>query len=405
MDRPMAMEQMGRADRKFRILHVLRAPVGGLFRHVLDLTREQIARGHDVGLVTDSITGGERGAELLDRLKPSLALGLLRIPMHRQPSLGDFATAIKVGRHARGLPVDVIHGHGAKGGLYTRLPSLWHGAATPVRAYTPHGGSFGVTMPYPLQRIYMFVERLLEPLTDAYLFESAFVAERFAHYVGKTHAVTKVIPNGIGPDECMPVRPRPDAADLIYVGELRREKGIELRIDAMFELNVRQGRKLRLVLVGNGPDKAKFVAQAEQLGLARQIRFMDPMPARQAFEQGRILVLPSLSESLPYIILEAAGAELPVVATDVGDVGNVLAPYRDRLVLPNDPGRLVQALREKLEQPEAERRCEAKVLAALIAEQFTVENMVDQDLAVYRDAAERKAAAQSKSKPSIAAFS
>ena len=52
-------------DHKLRVLHVLRAPLGGLFRHVLDLTREQVSRGHEVGLVVDSLTGGahaERGA-------------------------------------------------------------------------------------------------------------------------------------------------------------------------------------------------------------------------------------------------------------------------------------------------------------------------------------------------------
>ena len=55
------------------ILHVFRAPVGGLFRHVLDLAHEQIARGHRVGLIADSNTGGARADEVLGELAPSLA--------------------------------------------------------------------------------------------------------------------------------------------------------------------------------------------------------------------------------------------------------------------------------------------------------------------------------------------
>ena len=55
------------------ILHVFRAPVGGLFRHVLDLTQEQIVRGHRVGLIADSNTGGARAEEILQQLAPSLA--------------------------------------------------------------------------------------------------------------------------------------------------------------------------------------------------------------------------------------------------------------------------------------------------------------------------------------------
>ena len=93
---------------KLRILHVLRAPLGGLFRHVIDLTYEQIARGHAVGLVTDSATGGERAAETLGKLEPLLELGLLRVPMRRQPYLGDIATAMRIAHHTRGLDADVV---------------------------------------------------------------------------------------------------------------------------------------------------------------------------------------------------------------------------------------------------------------------------------------------------------
>src|SRR6185312_4851496 len=63
-----------------RILHVLRTPVGGLFRHVLDLTRGQIARGHAVGLILDSSTGGAAVDAALNDLAPALALGLTRFP-------------------------------------------------------------------------------------------------------------------------------------------------------------------------------------------------------------------------------------------------------------------------------------------------------------------------------------
>jgi len=405
MDRVIAVEQRARTDRKFRILHVLRAPVGGLFRHVLDLTKEQIARGHDVGLVTDSLTGSDAASEILDQLKPSLALGLLRTPTRRRPNPFDLITAIRIGKYTQKLAVDIIHGHGAKGGLYARLPSLWPGTQEAVRAYTPHGGSFSITMPYALQRFYMLVEGMLEPLTDVYLFESAFAAGRFADYVGKTHAVTKINPNGIGTAEFVRVDPLPDAADLIYVGELRRQKGIEVLINAVQELTKYHGKNLRLLLVGNGPDKDYFEAQVSTLGLKTQVMFIGPRPAREAFKMGRILVLPSRGESLPYVILEAAAAQLPIVATNVGDICNILSPYSDRLVPPNDVGRLTAALHDMLEKTPAERQRVAADLAAHTAERFTIANMVDTVLAAYSEAAERKSARHGHAKPSFALLS
>jgi glycosyltransferase involved in cell wall biosynthesis len=135
------MSFAGADARSLKILHVLRAPLGGLFRHVLDLAREQIARGHRVGLITDSLTGGERAAKVLDELSGSLALGLLRMPMYRNPAPSDVRNLLAIGRAASTIQPDVIHGHGSKGGLYARLPRLFGAAGGAIRAYTPHGGS------------------------------------------------------------------------------------------------------------------------------------------------------------------------------------------------------------------------------------------------------------------------
>ena len=68
-----------RLMRPLNILHVLRTPVGGLFRHVLDVTRGQIARGHQVGLVLDSSTGGGAADAVLRDLAPVLALSACAI--------------------------------------------------------------------------------------------------------------------------------------------------------------------------------------------------------------------------------------------------------------------------------------------------------------------------------------
>src|SRR5262249_58498510 len=69
---------------QLKILHVMRAPVGGLFRHVVDLARAQIAQGHLVGLIADSSTGGAQAETTLAELAPKLALGLVRVAMSRQ---------------------------------------------------------------------------------------------------------------------------------------------------------------------------------------------------------------------------------------------------------------------------------------------------------------------------------
>src|SRR5580693_6543495 len=114
-------ETAASAPGSLKILHIARAPLGGLFRHVLDLARGQAARGHRVGLIVDSLTGGARADAVLAELAPQLALGVARVPIARHLSLGDLAAWQFVGRRIATLDPDVLHGHGAKGAALARL--------------------------------------------------------------------------------------------------------------------------------------------------------------------------------------------------------------------------------------------------------------------------------------------
>ena len=142
--------------RPLRILHVLRAPVGGLFRHVADLTEAQAARGHAVGLVLDSTTGGAEAERMLQSLASAAKLGIRRVPMSRHLGLSDFNAVRFVAASARESKADIVHGHGAKGGAYARLA---RGDA--LRVYTPHGGSLHYAAASPLGLLYLNLERRL----------------------------------------------------------------------------------------------------------------------------------------------------------------------------------------------------------------------------------------------------
>ncbi|MFY9657628.1 MAG: hypothetical protein WAK01_13775 [Methylocystis sp.] len=81
-----------------RIVHVLRAPVGGFFRHVLDLAGEQAAPGHEVGVIADSFAGGPRAESALATLAPKLALGFCRLPIRRAPHPSDLQALFSISR-------------------------------------------------------------------------------------------------------------------------------------------------------------------------------------------------------------------------------------------------------------------------------------------------------------------
>ncbi|MFA6266430.1 MAG: glycosyltransferase family 4 protein [Pseudolabrys sp.] len=363
------------------ILHVFRAPVGGLFRHVMDLARAQAERGHYVGLIVDSTTGGERAEAALDGLASHLVHGITRVPMSRQVNPGDWAPILHTMRRSATAKADVLHGHGAKGGAYARMAPGNRGA---VRAYTPHGGSLLFTNATLAGKIYLATERLLMLRSDLLLFESQYSADMSRSKVGAPRGQVRVVHNGVSRAEFEPIVPVENATDIVFIGELRHVKGIDLLIDALADLR-RDGRPLTATLVGAGPDREALVAHAAKAGLAEAIRFPGAMSAHQALPLGRLMVVPSRAESLPYVVLESAAAQVPLITTRVGGIPEIYGPLSDALIEPESSAAIARAIAEALDHPEALRQ-RTRALNERVAASFSIDAMVDGVLDAYQTA-------------------
>lgn len=371
---PSLRPSPGEGGSVYRILHVFRAPVGGLFRHVCDLIRIQAAAGHEIGLVCDASTGGEHAARALTELLPHLALGIVRLPMRRNPHGSDFAAVRAIAERAREVRATILHGHGAKGGAYARIARLPPGSPSPIRVYTPHGGSYNYRPGSLRHRLYMGVERLLAARTDVFLFESEYVAGRHRRFVGGKPRTMRIVHNGIDEAEFAPVPHRADAYDLVYVGELREAKGITVLLDALAALRA-EGRPCRLLMVGSGPDADQLAERARRLGLSDSVAFEPPQPIRTALAKGRIMVVPSLAESLPYVVLEAAAARQPLVSTNVGGIPEIFGAAAADLVGPNDPVALKDAIVRLLDEDPARGLARAHALSESVRTRFSMKRM------------------------------
>jgi glycosyltransferase involved in cell wall biosynthesis len=340
--------------RPLRILHCVRAPIGGIFRHIEDLAREQAKAGHEVGVICDSASGGAFEDEHIAALRPALALGVTRLPMRRQISPADAFAVRRVLAAVSALAPDVLHGHGAKGGAYARLIGTWLNRRRPVgRFYAPHGGSLHQDPKSAAGRAYFAIERGLERFSDGLVVVSGYEKRVYAGAVGEPRVATAEVRNGLRPAEFEPVPPEPDAADFLFIGMMRDIKGPDVLLAALKDLECRHGRRASALFVGDGPDRERYVAEAAALALADRVRFAAPMPARQAFARARAVVVPSRNESSPYIVLETVAAGVPIVATAVGGIPEILAPEAHRLVPPGDAPRLADALDALLADPSA----------------------------------------------------
>jgi glycosyltransferase involved in cell wall biosynthesis len=179
------------------------------------------------------------------------------------------------------------------------------------------------------------------------------------------------------------VEPAPDAADITYVGEFRRIKGTDILIDAIALLH-QGGRPVTAAIAGDGEESAALHAQVARLGLTNSIRFLGHVPPRHGFSQGRLMVVPSRGDSLPYVVLEAAGAGMPMVAVRVGGIPEVFGPGAT-LVAPEDPAALAQAIAKAIDDPAAA-RAEAERVRERVRTEFSQDAMVEGVLAAYGEA-------------------
>ena len=319
--------------RKLRIVHCFRSPVGGIFRHVRDLVDAQVAAGHEVGIVCDSTTGGEFELHRMAELESKLALGLRRTAMQRHIGPGDVAAAWRTYRLIKELKPNVLHGHGAKGGAYSRLfGTLFRASRSRVaRIYTPHGGSLHYDEASATGRVIFVLERMLGRVTDQLLFVSDYELQTYVRKVGVPRPPYRLVYNGLRADEFRPVATSPEAADFLYIGMMRDLKGPDLFIEALNEAAARTGRRLTAAMVGEGVDLPRYKDQAKRASERIDVAFHPAVPAREALGRGRVMVVPSRAEAMPYIVLEALAAGRPLIATAVGGIPEILG--RDCIAL------------------------------------------------------------------------
>lgn len=174
-----------------------------------------------------------------------------------------------------------------------------------------------------------------------------------------------VVPNGVDVDRFQPVereedRPRDKNIVVLVVARLIEIKGIQHLLTALSLLPEPLRQKIDLQVCGTGPYEADLRRQADRLGNTAQVHFAGLLPYEQIpvrLQEADIFVLPSLQEGLPLSLLEAMASGLPVVATAVGGIPNVLRDEENGLLVPAaDSQSLCGALARLLADPALRRR-------------------------------------------------
>jgi glycosyltransferase involved in cell wall biosynthesis len=183
---------------------------------------------------------------------------------------------------------------------------------------------------------------------------SDYERQAYRRKVGEPRVPNTLVYNGLRAAEFEPVVSKADAADLLYIGMMRDLKGPDIFIDAVAQAEIRLGRTINAVMVGDGEDLPRYRSQVLRLGLDDRIQFLEPMPARAAFALAQLVVVPSRAEAMPYIVLETLAAEKPMIATAVGGIPEIFGIGSPALTQP-DAGVVGEKMSEALADLDAYR--------------------------------------------------
>ena len=307
-----------------RVLRIIaRLNVGGPARHVVWLTEALEKEGFETLLVTGTVPPGE---DDMSGFAAAHGVTPLVIPsMSRELSPRDAVTIWKLWRLMRRFRPDVVHTHTAKAGAAGRLAGLLYRLTSrrrPLFVHTFHGHVFHGYYSRFKTWIFLTIERFLARANTGRIVvlseqQRREIHERFR--VGRAEQFV-VVPLGMEIDDVVPARRAEGPLTVGIVGRLAPIKNHDLFLRVAAQLR----DEARFVVYGDGAERPRLERLAADLGLGDRVVFAGTRDVAEIYPSIDILALTSRNEGTPLAILEAMAAGVPVVATAVGGVVDLL---------------------------------------------------------------------------------
>lgn len=321
-----------------RVLHVVApADYGGLEQVVLQLASGRAARRLPTEVLA-LVTEGSAVPPLVEMLRQAAVQTTVLRSAHR--AYGQERKAILTAAVALGA--NVVHTHGYRPDVLARRPARAAGSGL---VSTAHGFTGGDAK----NRVFEWLERRAWRQFDVVAAVSGPLHGRLVRS-GVPEAVVELCPNawsGVEPLERAAARERLrlPASDLLvgWIGRLSVEKGPDVMIRSMAHLPTEIG----VVMIGDGPERATLTQLANALGVSSRITWAGPVQrAGECMTAFDALALSSRTEGTPMVLFEAMAARVPIVATAVGGVPDLVSPNEAMLVPSRAPQQLAAALVE-----------------------------------------------------------
>jgi len=312
--------------------------------------------------------------------------------------LGDRAALAELVRSIRRERPAIVHTHTSKAGFIGRLAAVI--ARVPAVIHQPHGHIFYGYYSPRRTAVFTALERMAARWTDRIItLTDRGAAEHLARGIGRAEQYVTV-PSGVPTAELRATAPPrgeararlgldPDAFVVVGLGRLVPIKGFDLLVRALPAV-AEQVPSARVLLVGDGAERQRLEAVAASLDVTRQLRLAgETLDVAAYLAAADVVAVPSRNEGMGRVIVEAMALGLPVVATAVGGIPDVVTDGEcGRLIAPEDVDALSAALIELGRDPALRRKLGEAAMQR--AEAFSTSVAREKLLAVYASLARAK---------------
>lgn len=375
-------------NEKIRILMVVtQGEMGGAQKYVYDLATSLNKEKYEVLVLM-----GEKNPELKNRLEAAdIRVTLLDHLVRSIHPLEDLVATFELRSAIREYKPDILHLNSSKAGVLGSLAGRLAGIHNIV--FTSHGFAFLEPYSFVIRKFYFWAEKLATVFRKKIICVSEF--DRQAAFESKLGAKEKFITIHNGIDISKPqitntkfqINSKPVIGT---IANLYPTKGIKYLIEAAALLKTMiPDSKFIIQIIGEGRERKNLELRIKNYGLESTIFLLGKLPnASEHLRDFDIFVLPSIKEGFPYTILEAMAAGLPIVATKVGGIPEILIDKKTGLIVaPKNPQALADAIMNLISNPESGSRMGRK--AQEIVKNFTISKMVSATEKIYEEVLSR----------------
>lgn len=327
-------------------MHLLApAQVGGLETVVSTLAQAQSRAGHRVIVAPTLSNPGEGAGFLASLARTGVEVIPLAVPGRRYLRESALIKMLVADKH-----VTIVHTHGYRSDLVGGHAGTR--SSVPI-VTTVHGFTGGGIKNRTFEALQRFAFRRFDAVVvvskpQADLLRDSGVAENRIHLIANALSAHPSPLDRATARDALHLPPGGLVAG--WVGRVSQEKGVDVFIDALSSID---DRVVSAAIIGDGPERRSQQARAEALAPGR-FRWLGSVPdASRYYAAFDVFVMSSRAEGLPMVLLEAMAARIPIVATAVGGIPDLLSPSEGVLVPPDDAKALAAAIRATVDDPGA----------------------------------------------------